>query len=78
MKRILGVLLMSVILACSMISEPSFERDSDDYQKMVKSALVDTGNNYRLKTVIEKIKKWKKCFKSKKSKRKKENSCLKQ
>ena len=44
---------MSVILACSMTSEPSFERDSDNYQKMVKSALVDTGNNHRLKTMIE-------------------------
>ena len=53
---------MSVILACSMTSEPTFERDSDDYQKMVKSALVDTGNNYRLKTVIEKIKKGDKVY----------------
>ena len=32
------------------------------YQKMVKTALVDTGNNYRLKTVIEKIKKGKKVY----------------
>ena len=53
---------MSVTLACSMTSEPSFERDSDNYQEMVKSALVDTGNNYRLKTVIEKIKKGDKVY----------------
>ena len=36
------------------------------YQKMVKTALVDTGNNYRLKTVIEKIKKGKKVYIAKK------------
>ena len=32
------------------------------YQKMVKSALVDTGNNYRVKTVIKKNKKGKNCI----------------
>lgn len=36
--------------------DPPVQFDSEDYQKMIANSLVSTGNNYRLKKVIEKCK----------------------
>ncbi|MCH5264431.1 MAG: SGNH/GDSL hydrolase family protein [Lachnospiraceae bacterium] len=36
--------------------DPPVQFDSDDYKKMIANSLVSTGNNYRLKKVIEKAK----------------------
>ena len=57
MKKILGVLLMSIAVVGHVAGDSLPVETDTAYQKMVKTALVDTGNNYRLKTVIEKIKK---------------------
>ena len=57
MKKILGVLLMSIAVVGNVAGDSLPVETDTAYQKMVKTALVDTGNNYRLKTVIEKIKK---------------------
>ncbi|MCH5252040.1 MAG: SGNH/GDSL hydrolase family protein [Lachnospiraceae bacterium] len=37
--------------------DPPVQFDSDDYKKMIANSLVSTGNNYRLKKVIERAKK---------------------
>lgn len=59
MKKTLGAVFMCSIMACSLLAENQPETKDTKYDEMVKSALVGTGNNYRLKTVIEKIKKGK-------------------
>lgn len=48
---------MCSFLACNLNAENPFDFDNSKYEDMVKSALVSTGNNYRLKTNLEKIKK---------------------
>ena len=53
---------MSVVIAGNVAAKPLPGNNDADYDKLVKSALVDVGNNYRLKTVIEKIKKGDKVY----------------
>lgn len=48
---------MGALISCSMAAENPFKFADSKYEEMVKSALVDSGNNFRLKNCIEKIKK---------------------
>lgn len=62
MKKFLGAVFMCSIMAYSLSAENQPQTKDTKYDEMVKSALVDTGNNYRLKTVIGKIKKGEKVY----------------
>ena len=53
--QILGVIFM-IVMCSSVFSESRFNMSDSDYDKLVQESLVSTGNNYRLKKAIEKIK----------------------
>lgn len=53
--QILGVIFM-IGMCSSVFSESRFNMSDSDYDKLVQESLVSTGNNYRLKKAIEKIK----------------------
>lgn len=62
MKKILGALIMCALFSCSVTAENPFKFEDSKYEMMIKSTLVDSGNNFRLKKCIEKIKKGEKVY----------------
>ena len=54
--QIFGVIFM-VLMCSSVFAENRFKMTDLDYEKLVQESLISTGNNYRLKKAIEKIKK---------------------
>jgi len=56
-KRILGVFISIMIMAQGIAAEHPFGMNDADYSKLLQSTIITTGNNYRLKKVLAKIRK---------------------
>jgi len=56
-KRILGVFISIMIMAQGIAAEHPFGMKDADYSKLLQSTIMTTGNNYRLKKVLAKIRK---------------------
>lgn len=61
LKKIQGVLIYSM-LGMSVFAKAPLNLNQADYEKILQESIVTTGNNYRLKTVIEKMQKGQKVW----------------